>query len=555
MAVRFSRVLTALCMLVPTGLAAQLVRGTVTQGAVPVSGVVVQMLDSTTTVVARTLSDESGAFRLLAPRDGRYRLTARRIGFSPVTSDEVTLHAGDVVVVPLTIDGIALSLDTVRVSGRSVCGRPKPEHAAVYALWEHARTAMMATEASLEQRAISASLLRYQRTVDVEGHQSLQTMTMLEIDSVSQPWASLSAAELRRTGYIVTSKDDSTVFHAPGLELLASNEFADDYCFRVVVTKDTTVVGVSFEPARSRRGLSDIHGTLWIDRASSELRLLEFGYTNVSKVLTNAGIGGRLEFVHMDNGNWVVSGWSIRIPIMATRAQTTSRNVRLEQRVASVDVIGGDLYVARRGADTLWQRALPAIHGVVSDSVTGRPVATARVRIADTDFATTTDATGQFSFGGIMPGEYTMLINTASLDSLGAVSGVPMLVSDSVKSLAVRVPDARRVLPAVCRIPADSTARLQSIGVLQGVVTTASPNAVTGVRVVATHVVAQWTDSSGGPTRSVRATVDERGRYRMCGVPLNAALSVRAESGVLTSTNATVRVAVSRPVCADEFGT
>ncbi len=41
-------------------LGAQSVRGLVTRGSTPIPGVVVQLLDSTATIVARTLSDDAG---------------------------------------------------------------------------------------------------------------------------------------------------------------------------------------------------------------------------------------------------------------------------------------------------------------------------------------------------------------------------------------------------------------------------------------------------------------------------------------------------------------
>ncbi len=78
-------------VLTPVRGPAQVVRGTVVRDGAPVPGVVVQLLDSTSTAVARDLSDEGGAYRLLAPRPGTYRLAARRIGYAPMQTALFTL--------------------------------------------------------------------------------------------------------------------------------------------------------------------------------------------------------------------------------------------------------------------------------------------------------------------------------------------------------------------------------------------------------------------------------------------------------------------------------
>jgi hypothetical protein len=71
--------------------------------------------------------------------------------------------------------------------------------------------------------------------------------------------------------------------------------------------------------------VSDIQGTFWIDRASNELRSLEFRYTNLPTVAERASPGGAVEFLRLPSGSWLVNRWHIRMPIVGVTASTTAR--------------------------------------------------------------------------------------------------------------------------------------------------------------------------------------------------------------------------------------
>lgn len=522
---------------------AQTVRGVVVRAGTPIPGVVVQLIDSTAAIVARTLSDDAGTYRLIAPRAGTYRIATRRIGFAPTTSSTIVLNAGETREQQLRVDGIAVSLDTVRVRGsRASCAKADATNTEVAAIWEQARTSLMATEASLGGRPMSASLLNYQRTRSGDGTQTLQALSMLEMDSVAQPWTSPSWTELQKTGYIVVAKD-STVFRAPGLDVLISNEFADANCFRVVASKDSAHVALAFQPAKPKRGISELRGTLTLDRRSNELRSLDFGYTNISSVLDEAGAGGRMEFVALRDGGWAIGRWNIRMPVMGSIPNVARTSVRVLPLVTSTEIGGGDLLVARRGADTLFARALPLVEGSVIDSVSGAPVRNAHLRLRGLSNETLADSAGKFEFSGVLPGDYTVLINTPSLDSLGAVTSVPLLVADTMARLVVRVPNAQRVLPLVCGVSVDSLQLRSSFGVVRGFVRPATDTVLT----TSIDLTIQWRDSVSKniSTRKVRADVS--GRYRACDIPLNVALDVRAESGALSGVAAPAQLSATSP--------
>ncbi len=524
---------------------AQTVRGVVTRIGVPVPGVVVQLLDASSLVVARTLTDDAGAYRLLAPGAGNYRLATRRIGFAPTLSPVLTLRAGETRIEALAIDGVAIRLDTVRVATSKGCLRLDARNSEVSAIWEQAKTALLATEVTLAERTFSAALLNYRREIAPDGSSALQALSLLEIDSVAQPWSSRPVEELRKTGYVVRDKDDSTSYLAPGLDVLVSTQFASDHCFQIVDTDSAHVIGLSFAPAKPDRRRIELQGTLHLDRASSELRSLEFRYTNLMPVIAQAGAGGRLEFARLRDDSWIIARWHIRMPLLAagTPMARGLRGLMDAARVASIDVAGGDVFVARRGTDTLWARPLPVVAGVVTDSATGEQIAGARLRLRESGRTVVSDSAGAFSFGAMLPGQYTLLTNTPSLDSVGAVSGLLLPVTETMSSVAVRVPNAFRVLPAVCRLSADSVAALGHVGVIRGTVTRDS--ALMDSSAIA--VVVQWRDGADSATRTLRTVVDEVGRYRFCGLPMQAPITVRADLNVVSSAPETVTLDTVSP--------
>ncbi len=534
---RLAAVIALLGVMLPsTHLLAQSVRGATTRNGIPVIGVVIQLLDSANVAVVRTLSDQMGDYRLLAPRAGRYRLSARRIGYAPVLSPVFELRDGETREQPIALNSLAIALDTVKVRARTACERMNASDADAILVWEQARTAIMATQATLDGGVMSATLLNYHRTRAPDGTSTLESLNLTEVDSAGQLWTSPSAKELARSGYIVQS-GDSTNFRAPALDVMASDEFASGYCYRVTPSADSATVAVSFEPAKPNKNIAELRGVITLDKTSAALRSFDFQYTNIAKQLEDAGAGGRMEFVALRDGGWVISRWVIRMPFLLRRAERLGRTVRVVETVSNVDVGGGDLLVARRGADTLFARVIPPVNGVVLDSATNAVIAGARLRLRGTDRATQTDSVGRFTFARLMPGDYTMLVNTPSLDSVGALTAVPLLVTDSLAAVSVRVTNAQRVLPAVCRTPADSMAIVLSRALLRGTVRflpdSALPNGIS--------VLVQWKDATN-ETKVQRAHADELGRYRICGVPMARWLEVRAEAEAMSSAVATVQL-------------
>src|SRR5688572_31639345 len=178
----------ALGLMLPLASLAQSVRGTVvTTGAEPVSGVVVQLVDSASEVAVRALTNERGEFRLTAV-PGTYRLRTLRIGFRPVTSPPFVLQAREDRLHDLTLTGLPVRLGTVQIVGRNPCSTLADSAAGVHLVWEQVRTALTAAQLSAGSRAMTATIIGFDRTLDPDARRIREQSTSVRQAFVAQPW-------------------------------------------------------------------------------------------------------------------------------------------------------------------------------------------------------------------------------------------------------------------------------------------------------------------------------------------------------------------------------
>ncbi len=543
MTLRRCRLALAALLLTPGSLAAQTVRGVaVDPTSRPLSGVVVLLMDSATNIAARALTNERGEFRLTSARPGTFRVRALRIGFRPETSAPLTLRASEEREHRLVLAGVAISLDTVRVVDKNACGSGRDSAGVVFSAWEQARTALTATQLSGAARNMQATTVTYERTLDPSGRRVQKQSASLSSDFVTQPWRSLSADSLHRGGFVVTDRDGSVTYFAPGIDVLLSNTFVEDHCLRLLTAKDLPHVGIGFEPNATRKDVPEIRGTLWLDRATSELRRLEFRYVNIPP--QQEGIAaGEMDFIRMKTGAWTVSRWSIKMPVIARVEARVALGNRTQ--VAEIRVAGGELALARRGSDTVWARPPIEVGGVVQDSVTRAPIAGARVTLGGTTSSGVSDARGRFAIGDVLPGEYTLEVRTPSLDSVSAVHQSSVMVTDGATPLELRIPNARQIAGAVCSA---GSRKGPGEGIVLGRVSlrgdTLAPRNV--------PVVAEWADltlrAEGNAVATDRAKryletrTDAHGGFRLCGVPINAPLTITAEVDTAAATPVQLRI-------------
>jgi hypothetical protein len=351
----------ATLLAVGAGLGAQTVRGIV---MLPDSsravGVIVMATDAKGAVAARALTGESGSYELRLPGAGQYEVRVLRIGFRPTVIPAFEIGDGESRLLPVVLRGEAIVLSAIKVQGKSVCRVHQDSGQAVARLWEEARKAITATQLSQATKRQTVKWTVYDATTDVTGTQVLTKSTDSFSASAVKAFVALPADSLAKVGYM-TENDSGTLYRAPDADALLSDAFASLHCFREEPpTKDKgDWVGIGFRPAKNRSGIVDIEGTLWLDRTSSELRELDFLFANLPEDYSHVSAGGRVEFLRLSTGSWLVSRWQLRMP--RTSVQLVPHfNGKLGGRdeyktvLVGLQLTGGEVTAVTRGLEVLF---------------------------------------------------------------------------------------------------------------------------------------------------------------------------------------------------------
>jgi hypothetical protein len=504
-------------------------------GTRPVTGVVVALVDATSREVARALTNEQGEYRLVAPRSGAYRLRTLRIGYQSLVTEPIALTVGADVTRQLAVSTLVFSLDTVRAVGRNACKVVAGDSTSVVAaIWDQVRSALIATQLTLNTRAIQSTSISYNRMLDIRSRRIGSQMMDVRTAFVTQPWRSISANALRTGGYVYTAPDSARVYHSPDLSVLLSEEFIEDHCLRIAKDSDDRRLGIEFEPTPARRNTPEIRGILWLDRRTNELQEMEHRYINRVRLDEERLAGGEMGFTRMRNGMWAISRWNIHMPVQVAVPvySPTMTLLRHEVRLDSLKVTGGELVMAvttgtRR--DTIWMRPPLNLRGTVLDSLSGAPVRNAIVSLAGTIQVDTTDNAGRFTIASVLPGRYLLSVTTPSLDSLNTVDQRSILFADSSVTLTVRVPNATMIAGSICG--RDNTASRLGAGILLGSVVRRDSTPVANA-----SIAAQWNEititgsAATNRTREAQTRTDGRGVFRICGLPTGTSYTVFAKA-------------------------
>jgi hypothetical protein len=411
-------------------------------------------------------------------------------------------------------------------------------------VWGEARKVLGSTRESGESAGYRYTVRRFTRQLDAPGHTILRDTASTARVTSGTPFVAVPLERLARYGYVEASGDD-LIFHAPDAGVLLSDQFQERHCFALVDGGDG-LIGLAFEPVSDEK--PDVRGTLWLDRATAELRRMEYGYTRVPG-LGHAGdvAGGRMEFSRLPDGRWIVGRWAIRMPVVEpTREQPVIRrelvaSTAMHFRLTGLRDEGGEVLSAARDGEGDGPAATSTfdgrIAGTVTDSTTLRPLAGARVLAAGHEAVV--DSLGRFSIGGLAAGDYELTFRAPRLDSL-RFEAAPVRVTvrpGTTTEQALAVPPPEVVWAAACR------GLEPGAGVLAGVVRGAAGQPVGDAR-----VTVAWGGASPGSTGAV---ADPAGVYRVCAVPAGVPLTLRVAAGEAAVSVSGLRVGAERPRRAD----
>ena len=450
----FTRMIARAALLlafVSAALGAQALRGRVTMpdSVAPAVGILVAASDARGAEIARAVSNERGEFLLPLPRSGRFDVRALRVGYRPTFVSSVDVAAGDTVAVRIVLARDLVRLATIVVRRSDDCRARDQGGARVAEVWEEARKALLAAQIPRGGDALVVEWIRYDRQIDSTGRRVLDQVVRLSRSPSDQPFRSRDAALLARDGYVV--EDSIGVnYYAPDAEVLLSESFAGTHCFQLAEapTGEPGLIGLAFRPVAAALRRRDIIGTFWIDRASAELRAIDFVFTGLPAAAERADPGGRVEFTPLPDGVWLVSRWQIRMPELERVMPSTvgGRRVRVvgsSIRLRGAKVVGGEITRVERGGSVVF-RARGSALAVRLLAPDGHAAALAgtTVRLDGTDYVAQADSAGIALFPLVLPGRYRVAVTppAADADPVRPVRVEADVGGDSLRTVQVRLP-------------------------------------------------------------------------------------------------------------------
>lgn len=491
-------------------------------------GVVVRLVAPDATddeAAAGAFTDADGRFRLRLERPGRYRLTAERIGYRRHEGDVFLVKLGERAERDVALEPEGVALSGIEVTARRRCSVDPEAAEQTQRLWREARRALEAARWTSDHSSVKARTRNFERRLDADFDVVKTVSETRGFGFGATPYRSLPAEDLSRRGY-ADARGDRIDYYAPDAEALLSDHFKQDHCFWVTRedAPEPDRVGLAFEPAEGR-DVPEIEGVLWLDEATAELERLEFEYANLPFPTSAHSGGGEVDFQRLPSGPWIVRRWSLRMPLIEREDLRIGRYHREDLEVAGYDQEGGRvLRVTDRGR-TLLDFEEATVAGTVYDSVRSRPLADAVVELVGTGRVDTTDVEGRFRFASVSEGSYRVrarhpLVGDLDLDPPEAGAEAE---PGQVTTVSLGLPGPGTVVDALCP---DASA---DAGAVVGRVRTEE-----GERVPEARVASVWPEeppAAGDPDEWVHRQVrtDDRGLYRICGVPTDRRAALRAE--------------------------
>jgi len=429
--------------------AAQVVRGLITERTTdaPVDGVVLTVLDPRDSVVVQVLSNDGGGYEIRLPSAGMYTIDVKRIGVKRVRLTPFAVGEGETKRLDISLEPVPAVLSSVNVRGRTSCVRNPQTNARTAALWDDARAALTAAVITRSLTVGNDSVMRFERKLDVDTWRVLFESRRKVSASIDRPFRSLPAEVLSVGGYVTVNQDGTTDYYAPDADVLLSDTFLTDHCFKIEqgTLEHTGYVGLAFQPVPERKK-PDIKGVLWMDARTNELRTVDFTYSWLPNDLRPADFGGTVSFFRLPGGRWIVRSWRIRMPEFGYQRpgglgrSPTPIVVRISEEGGSVPL------------NTLLSQAGNVQGTVILDTVSNRPIAGITVALEGTADSTRTATDGSFELPFVSPGSYTVVLRHPALDSLGIQHLVQTIDVDAgkVSTMRIRFPSNEELSARMC---------------------------------------------------------------------------------------------------------
>ena len=286
------------------------------ESGAPIPGALVRLLEPSGRGVAAALADASGRYRLDAPGAGTYRLRAERVGFATAPAATVTLAEGQTLEHDVRAESRRVVLDAVVAEGsRRRCAGEPQEGALAATVWDEARKALASAALAQERGDYWFLSELYTTNTSLDGRRAGDTYSRRTVNR-GKPFASATVDDLVTGGYVVLAPRRVELKGVDATAIL-SDRFVEHHCFglRAAGPDQAGLIGLEFVPLEGRVE-PDVRGGLWLDRATTELRYVEYTYTGLHFRGPVDRLGGRIDFRRLPNGAWIVPSWAIRVPLL-----------------------------------------------------------------------------------------------------------------------------------------------------------------------------------------------------------------------------------------------
>jgi hypothetical protein len=394
-----------------------------------------------------------------------------------------------------------------------------------------------------------ARTLTYTRHMSPSDHRVREQTKNVLSGRTTRPFtASAGPSFFAAMGYMVET-GPNRIFNAPDADVLIDQSFAATHCFHLRRGDSAHLgqVGLAFTPIGGRDTLVDVDGVIWVDAKTPQLRSLDFTYTSLEPAAMQANAGGHIEFQTMPNGVSFISRWNLLLASLDVPPNGVHRNVATVAKPRRTDLseltlkelvdAGGLVLHATWPDGTDFVNPLATISGVVVGKGAGLPAAGAIVTLAGTSDSAITDASGRFRIQ-TLAGTYLLEARDTTLSAFvepRSQSSVVELRDGAEATARLEVTPIERALGDICR---DQPMRPGS-GLIVGYVGANGAKLPGDAYVEATF---QHIETATFTTTTQKSSMDEHGRFMVCGTPKDRKVELRLKASTRTIADTTVIV-------------
>ena len=413
-----SLALLALSATFGSGAAAQELRVRATDAlGKPAIGALVTLLDPDSGPAASAVIGLLGRARLVAP-PGRYRILVQAPGWADTLLAAREIDATTLDSLSTSLTGRRAALPTRLVTRPDRCDTPGLP-ASLASAWQEITKTLTVVSRTEALHLADLSLATFQR--------ELSTSLKVEGETINTILAPSNrpdrAAEPGQP--FAVRLPDSVRWTVASSALFLSAEFPRTHCFGLVNGTDTRLgmVGLEFAPVADTA--IGIAGTMWLDVPRSELRVIEYRFTNLPRDWRADRAGGAIEINRMEPGFWVTRFWYQRAPELRLADGGRGRDrlsgyrevgaevTGLVPAIDTTDRVAAAVVIARREAEI--RSRVARIEGTVVDTL-GYPISDAEVAVLGTTRETTTSGDGRFTLDGLPLGQQIVRVRKIGYD-------------------------------------------------------------------------------------------------------------------------------------------